>query len=258
MPSLREIQQAFATAMFEDRWESLDGQLVENGLTTRERVTVYRDSVLGNLSDALAAIYPVVASLVGEAFFRMAAREHVRRHPSTSGDLHEYGGDFARFLSAFPPAASLPYLADVARLEWAYHRVFHAADHASLDPGQLAEIAPEEYGALGFVLHPAVRLLASEYPIHRIWAVNQTDYQGDQTVDLGVGGVRLLIARRRSVEMEPLSPGEFVLLKALHAGRPLTEATDNALNAQPGFDLAMALQARVTDGTLVALRHHQL
>ncbi|HSW81885.1 MAG TPA: DNA-binding domain-containing protein, partial [Usitatibacter sp.] len=96
-------------------------------------VAVYRASVAANFSAALAATYPVVRRLVGEAFFAEAARRFVLSHASASGDLTEYGAGFPAFLAAYPHASALEYLPDVARLEWACHECESSPDAAGFD-----------------------------------------------------------------------------------------------------------------------------
>ena len=63
-PSLREIQQAFASSIFGD------GGAASEFLDTHERrFKVYRTSVLETYRQALASIFPVTSRLVGEQFF---------------------------------------------------------------------------------------------------------------------------------------------------------------------------------------------
>ena len=78
----------------------------------------------------------------------------------SSGDLNELGAHLADFLPAFPPAQSLPYLPDVARLEWLAHQAHYAADHAPLDVTALAGSREDDYARLALTLHPAVAVLA--------------------------------------------------------------------------------------------------
>jgi hypothetical protein len=189
---------------------------------------------------------------VGQEFLRYAARSFVPAYPSRSGNLHDFGAEFAQFLEAFAPAAGLPYLPDVARLEWAYHRVFHEASHAPLHLAALAAVDPASYGDLRFRLHPATRLVPSQYPILRIWQVNQEGFDGDALVDLAEGGVRVLVSRPRlDVELQPVDEAEFTLLRELAADRTFAQACEAALEVQTDFDLSASLQRHVLQGTLV-------
>jgi hypothetical protein len=252
MPSLRELQTDFMDAVFTHGDHAVAGSICSDGLPVNECINIYRRNVSTNLRNALQAIYPVVFKLVGPGFFHHAAETYVRRHPSVSGDLNDYGGAFWRFLAAWPPAATLPYLPDTARLEWQVQQVFHAAEHAGLPGERLAGVAAERYGALHFHLHPAVRLFESAYPVHRIWQLNQDGYAGDHTVELSEGGVRLLIQRNAElIELQPLPAGAWVLLQSLATDRCLGEACDAAFRAEPAFDLAGVLQACIGNQVLV-------
>ncbi len=252
MPALHEIQTGFAAGIFDEADVRVADYLLGDEFSGARRLQIYRNNIFASLTAALAAVYPVIARLVGAEFFRYAADQYIRRYPSTSGNLHEFGGEFAAFIGAFAPAAELSYLSDVARLEWACHEAFHAADHAPLALNSLAAVPQEKYPELKFTLHPACRLLDSTYPVLRIWQVNQPDYSGDDSVDLAAGGDRLLIIRRAlTVEIEPLSAGEYALLQALARGRPFAEACEAAFISEALFDLNHCLQKHVTGATLV-------
>ena len=253
MPRLRELQLGFAAALLDGDGDGFDRHIRAAGLSSARRLQVYRHNTVLSLTGALAAVYPVVRRLVGEEFFQYAAAQYIKRHPSRSGDLHEFGEHFPLFLQSFPPTAGLIYLPDVARLEWAYHQVFHAASQRTLDLAALAQVPAERQGELRFRLHPAARLLASAFPILRIWQVNQDDFGGDSTVDLAEGGVKLLIVRRENldIEFETLADGEFSLLRALAGNGDFATACEQALVAQPTLDLPACFHRHVLRGALV-------
>ncbi len=251
MPSLAELQQQFVAQLLRP-----DGDLPEsirpNGLSSAARLGVYRNNTLTGLGKALAAIYPVVERLVGEDFFRHAARVFIRRHPSHCGDVGEYGAGFADFLAEFEPARALGYLPDVAQLEWARHRAARAADHDPLDLAALARVTPDDYESLYFALHPSVRLLESDYPVLRIWQVNQPDYAEEDRVDLREGGCRLLIWRQGlALRQRALPPGEYRLLQALAEELDFGSACEPALAAEPDCGIGELLPRWIVDGVIV-------
>lgn len=256
MPSLRELQRSFVAAtLFGDVAALAGAGVIAGGLDAATRVGVYRNNILGNYRKALAATYPVVLRLVGAPFFNAAIDAFVRAHPSTRGDINRYGGELPRFLAAYPPALELGYLPDVARLEWAIDQANVAADAPPLDLAALGRAPQEKLGELRFALHPSAWLIASPYPILRIWRVNQVDYNGDVAVDLGEGGDALLVLRTaQGVSIEPLAPGEHALLAALSAGATLVCAAKRAAAASPSFDLTASLQRHVAAQAIVAFR----
>ncbi|MDQ2695592.1 MAG: DNA-binding domain-containing protein [Pseudomonadota bacterium] len=250
---LRDLQLDFVRQLLGEADTGLAAQIRAHGLTGGRRLNVYRNNTFISLTEALKAVYPVILRLVGDGFFGYAADQYIRRHPSASGNLHDFGDRWGEFLRGFGPAAGLPYLPDVAALEWAYHRAFHAADHPPLDLAALAAVPVQRHADLTFRLHPSARLLASPYPILRIWQANQPDQDDAPPVDLAEGGVRLLVIRRRlEVTFEPLPEGEWTLLAVLAGGGGFAAACGQALAAQPGFDLPASFRRHVLEGTLAA------
>jgi hypothetical protein len=256
MPSLREIQRGFsATTVFGDNASIASLGIVAGDVGAAERIAIYRNNVLGNYRKALAATYPVVHRLVGATFFNAAVEAFVRAHPSLRGDVNRYGGELARFLSAYPPARELAYLPDVARLEWAIDQASIAADGATLDLATLATVPETTLGELRFKFHPSAQLIASPYPIFHIWQVNQPGHTVDDRVDLGESGDALLIVRSTNgVTVERLSPGSYAFLFALARNLRLADAVERAVAVESSFDLATTLRNHVAAQTLVAFR----
>jgi len=258
MPSLLELQTEFARALVarDERSLMTEWIVAGRGLAPDERIGVYRNNVFSNYRAVLREVYPVVLALVDEPFFKGAADAYVSTYPSRSGNLNDFGGELGDFLAGWPPARQLPYLPDVARLEWAVEHAFHAAEAPLLDLTTLAAVAQEVLPGLHFALHPASRIVRSPYPILRIWQVNQPDFNGDRSANLDAGGDTVLVIRRgATVELERLSPGELELLQALAADLTLAQAHARALEADPALDLTELLRHHVLDGTLVAFHH---
>jgi hypothetical protein len=253
LTTLTTLQTDFVAGIFDKNQKAAVQNIVQNKISSADRLAIYRNNAFSNLRGALQSIYPVVNKLVGDDFFQQAANEFVSATPSTSGDLHDYGEHFTDFLSAYEPAQHLVYLPDVATLEWACHRVFHAADHQGLDLQKLSAIAPEQYGELGFDLHPASALLVSNYPTLAIWQVNQDDYAGDQSVDLNRGGNHLLVSRdiHFVVRVVELSSGDYAFLHSLKEKNMLEVAAENALSVEGKFDLGASLQSFVAQKILI-------
>lgn len=252
--SLRELQERFAAAVYDDATTVL-AHIRPGVFSTARHLQVYRNNTFANLTDALAAVYPVVQRLVGDDFFAYAADRFIRRYPPRSGNLHDFGGELPEFIATFEPAAHLVYLPDVARLEWARHEAFHAADVRPLAVSRLAQVPAVRYDELVFALHPSARLLASPYPILRIWEVNQPDFDGDGAVDLHQDGERVLVIRRQlDVTIERVAPGDFELLRCFASAASLGAAFEAALAADPDFDLMRTLQEHVARGTVSDFR----
>jgi hypothetical protein len=249
--ALRELQCAFADAILSRDIASFANRVRSNRLSGAERMQLYQNNVFISLTQALADVYPVVERLVGNEFFRFMARRFIQGHPSRSGNLHDFGRELPTFLRGLCEARDLPYLGDVAALEWAYHEVFHAGDAPPLDFTQLAQVSAEAQDRLHFRLHPATRLVASRYPILAIWEANQGDEPPQTTIDLDVGADYLIVARRDPDRMiERLAPGEFSFLAEVGAGATLAQACEAALAADPEIDIGTTMGRFVAQRTI--------
>src|SRR5262249_30349874 len=138
MPSLLEVQQAIRVSLVEHNDLQAAACIVGDGLAPEDRLAIYRNTFVSNSVSALRLSYPAVYRLVGGEFFEGAAHIFVHERPPVGAYLDEYGAAFPEFLARFPPAASLVYLPDVARLEWAVNRALHAAD---VEPLEMADLA---------------------------------------------------------------------------------------------------------------------
>jgi hypothetical protein len=241
--SLHDLQQAFAQAIFGGDEEAMAGQVRAQDFSAAQRLQLYRNNSFIGLREALAGVYPVVKQLLGEAFFAQTAAEFVAAHPSTSGNLHDYGGEFADFLARMPTLAQLVYLPDVARLEWAYHSAFHSAREDGFVIDALAGLSEEQAANLKLMISPACYLLRSAYPVLRIWQHNQPDADADEFIGLDAGGVCLALLRDADqVRIHVLTPGIYGLLSALAAGDSLSAACASAVAEEPGCDVSTGLQ----------------
>lgn len=250
MLSLRETQSRFVDALLHEQVDS--SPFIASGRFPAERhLQIYRNNVFESLTAALRAVFPAIEKLVGDGFFRYATHEYTVQHPPTSGNLHDFGHSFAAFLEAFPPAQQHEYLADVARLEWAWHEAFHAADAPALDPASLAAVPPAQYPSLRFQLHPSARLMASRFPVATIWEANIGNDAAPPAINLDSGPDRLLIIRRGlNVMVERLGEAEHALLEAMARNDSFGAACESVLACDPDFDLSRCLRDHVRRATL--------
>lgn len=255
MPSLEELQQDICDAICGSDDARLSDLIAGDGMDPGARLRIYRNHAIITLTDALKATYPVICRLVSEGFFAYAAHEFMREHMPEKPSLAQYGGAFPDFLAEFPPCRDFPYLADVARLEWAINEALHADGIVAIGRRELSGISAADAPRLVLTLHPSVRLLDSRWPIERIWRANQTNGDPDLAIDLDSGGVRLQVQRRADrVILKSLTECEFAFLQALANGAPLADAADAALRIDLLFDLTVALGTLLEEGGVVGFR----
>ena len=247
---LCQLQSHFQVAVRKpEQTPSILSAIQEQGaLAAGERFDIYRSSIIGNHIKALRDIYCVCEKLVGSDFFTAMAEKYVMATESDASDLGEFGSAFSNFISSFPPSQSLPYLPDVTRLEWCWHLAYHGADIEPLEANMFQQAAAVQGEQLTFHLAKNIYLLRSRYPVHKIWEVNQENFQGDEVVDLAMGGVRLLIWRPElDVSIQKLTQAEWALLESIANGHDLGSICQDLTH----LDVAALLPQCVQNGWLI-------
>jgi hypothetical protein len=249
---LEHTQILFANALADSTHAAaLLGELDTADPRTAERIDLYRGNVSAVWEKALANAFPVIKQLVGEEFFDGLARAYGRACPSRSGDLNEFGDRFAEFLVTFAHAQSLPYLSDVARLEWLAHRAHYAADAAPIDRARLAAMPPETLLATCFAVHPACAWIASTYPIATLWQAHQPDASVALPATLEQSEHALVVRPKWRVEVVLCGRAEIAALAALRAGADMASAIEAAMQVDASFDFAGALLRWIACAILV-------
>lgn len=215
---------------------------IVRGANASERFNIYRNNVATSLIDALAATFPVVAELVGEAFFKAMARAYAHQNPPQSPVLLAYGSGFAEFVDSFVPGNDLPYLADVARFEWLWSEAYHAGDAIAVSIDELEALGGEKLGEAVFEIHPTLRVFRSEWPVISIWHA----HQGDGDAREGLAQIEMaaecgvIVRAELSVDVRRVPIEAFDAIETLREGQSLEMAAE-ALGAARNPDRFGAL-----------------
>ena len=237
---------AFARALLDPSLPPPCGWKARNGSDAGVRFGIYRNNVMHGLIQVLADTFPVVRQLVGEPFFRAMAGQFVREHPPASPLMHHYGAALPGWMAGFEPAAALPYLPDVARLEQARLCALHAADAEPADRLVLDAWmqAPQRLLHASLQVHPSLAVVRSSHPIVSLWHAHQFD---DDARDALLGNVPLdqaesaIVFRHASgdVFVLALPEGDAELTAALAAGATLGAAQGAHPQADPARTFAL-------------------
>lgn len=254
MPELLEVQHGFARALREadsgghaSRWLQGDADSIE------QRLTIYRDNVVASATKALAAAHPVLRRVVGAEAFDGLVRSYQELRPSSSGDLNDYGADFASVLVASPRTRSMPCLPDLARLEWLVHRAYGAEDAKAWDPAELASLEPERQDSIRFDWAAGTAVFESAYPLARIWAIHQAGYEGEFSVDWSARETSLVAREGLHVTVSALAAGDAAFMVKALEGASLGVCAGVALEVDPGFDLGAMLSRTIAAGLVCGL-----
>jgi len=223
-------------------WEAhLIGTLVNPALDEEARgVAVYRNARQVILRNALAGAYPVCRALVGEDCFDAIVRDTLAAQASTSPNLHHYGDALPEVIAQSSLADSVPYLADVARLEWCVHWAHYAPDAEVALPD--ASVLSQPADAIRAGLVDGARRLASRWPVVSIWRAHQPGADiALSDINLAVGEAAAITVRGHRVVVLDLDAATATFLAACDATTSLQAALDYTLATQADFDLTACL-----------------
>jgi hypothetical protein len=155
---------------------------------------------------ALEQTYPKLREAIGAEAFHRAAEQHLAGDEVLARSLDTLGEGLHRHLDHAGAR-------DLARLEWAWLLVYHAADATSLDLGTVTALDPEALIALRIIRHPATQIVVHEGD-DRQTLLARPDAEV-QTTDLTPASEKLLDRCNQAVAMGELL-NEFAPAAVLH------------------------------------------
>lgn len=250
------IQSAWAAALLHPCEPCPTGLRTHNGSDPTRRLGVYRNNVVVSLVDALASTFPVTQELVGREFFRTMAQRFVREQPPRSPVLMRYGARLPDFIASFAPAAQLPYLGDVARLEWMRLQALHAADSLPLATEAVAACLadPDALTGTRWQLAPCLQCFSSTYAAVSAWAAHQpASGLALENVLMEQPQCAWIFRSGLDVMVWETDPGTYTLAAAFRAGASMAQALADAQAVQEDFDMSYALAQLLRHGLVVDL-----
>ncbi|MEK7661826.1 MAG: DNA-binding domain-containing protein [Pseudomonadota bacterium] len=167
--------------------ETIQKTLIEDIHNVSRNLAPYLDESIANIGaridifannrkfghlDLLASIYPTTKQLLGEDFFDAIAKDFIAGTAQASGNRHEYGGDFARFLASHSRLEKMQYVGEVAAIEWMHFGANLADDAAAITIGEIA--AKMEAGEVfGLALHPSATHISCNWNALEICQAHQ-------------------------------------------------------------------------------------
>ncbi len=251
-PSAEFDQGAFVRALLDPELPPPSGLEARHGFAPERRFAVYRNNVCVGLIDALADRFPVCRQLVGDEFFRAMAHCYMREFLPRTPMLFEYGDGFATFVASFEPARELPYLSDIARLEYAVGQAYHAEDAVPLPIDVIRAIPPDQLAGATAALHSSTHVISSKYPIVSIWRRHMSN-EDLAPLELDHGEEALVVRPQLAVSVTALPTGGSAFVHALEEGRTFREAVTAASGVAADFDLTGCLQELILAEAFTAI-----
>lgn len=221
-------------------WSEIDSQSLIRPIGScdqQRRFNIYRNNRMSSLIEVLGSTYPALHRLVGDEFFKASAKAFIEAQPPSQPVMAEYGREFGQFMSALPTVSALPYLRDVAELEWWHLQAYHCEDAAVFEVTQLSNIRPESVMDIVFNCHPALNLIESNWPVGSIWMRSSSIGDSfDTPIDMQQGEGVIITRPELQVRVSIISHAAIVFLRSIQQGKSLGAAAERALEADATFD----------------------
>ncbi len=241
MQPLKDVQKMMMCCLDGSSTTQAPSFLSQKKKSATPPLEIYRQSVLGNHLSAFAEIYPVISQLVGESFFEHVFGQYFNSNQHQSYDVSDYGEHFGDFLDGFKACDPLPYLPDVARLEWFCHKACLGPSYLVDSFEALTLMDEQTLQRVCFKMPPSSFLIESSYPILEIYEINQLDKSDVAPIDISQkGGCQLFVWRSGlDLRIDLLSKLEYFYLDCCQKGWTL-EDTIQALILQHGVSDSMS------------------
>lgn len=253
-------QQMLLRALWQDARPGVLAGWTRDGEAFTRGLQAYRANAGALAERALAAAYPTLRQLIGEESFAGLARAFWHQHAPQRGDIALWGAELPAFIAAADQLAEEPYLADVARLEWAVHRAQTAADAADASaaaPGLQALAKPDAPQPL-LQAQPGTTLVESTHPVVSIWQAHRA------TGPDSFASARQALAEQRPesalvwregwvVRVVAVTVAELAFTRAVLQAQPLGEAL---AAAGPDSNFGTWLLQALQRGWLAGVAHH--
>ncbi|WP_417487193.1 putative DNA-binding domain-containing protein [Maricaulis sp.] len=213
-------------------------------------LAIYRNNVARAAIEALRAAYPAVNRLTGDQFFSPMAKAYWQDHPPRTRTLTLYGAGFADHVRRYEPASSLPYLADIARLDRVWLEALHAVDVEPCQARTIAAMPPQDVPVLAPGLHPSVRILHLDWPVYDVWEAHRADREGGEYRLTPQPEAVIVHRPRLQVRSARLTRAIAVFLDQLDAGHSIEQSSITASLQDPNFDVAAAFGDALAAGYL--------
>lgn len=203
---------------------------------------------------ALAAAYPTLQQLLGDGACAALARAFWQAQPPARGDIAQWGAALPGFIASDPQLAGEPYLADVARLDWAVHQAEQAGEPCEAPTG-LDLLASTEPEGLWLQLAAGTAVVCSPHPVATLWRAHRSP-AADRFAPVRAAFANrtaecALVWRdgyRTQVTALPATVAAFT--QAVLTGQSLGQALESA---DPGFAFEPWLLAALQQGWLTAV-----
>jgi len=249
MQSLSDTQAAFRDAVTRGSYDGVLATL-RCPADRQARLDIYRRHHRESFRRHLRGRYPTLEWLLGTDHLVALADETLRQSPPRSPSMAEYGQELVDTLlrggGGLPP-----YIADVARLDWALGCVSVAVDGDAIGLEALASVPAETLDGVTLTLQPGLSHVTAGWPVDELVQLRLADAAPEQLAFAACDTHLELRGARGRFSLRRLARGDFTFRARLAAGETLGHAAEAALEREASFGVAAALAALFSEGLVI-------
>jgi hypothetical protein len=201
------------------------------GLSPADRLEIYREQFWLRHVANLVDDFPTLGWVTGAPAFRELAATYLEAYPPRTWELQRLGADLPAYVACHSRWGRDALAVDACRLDWTFMEAFDAADTPPLDLSVLAGAQEDAVTMARVSLHPSLRLLALEHPVHELRETVKRAVGGGEAIERPAEAPTLVVVWRDAacvLKALPIDPAAFALLSELAAGTPLGQACERA------------------------------
>lgn len=237
--SLKILQEKFAEYILSNRDDNISRYLsdaVSDGKIQKiSALNIYKNNYKQLMVQNLSNIFPTVKKLVGTDFFAQMVINYSLLHPPRTGILLNYGDSFPEYISMLPNLQELPYLSEVALLDWLINLCHHSkANEVNLKNIYNTLVERQDFDQVYFKLLDNVYLLHSVYAVDLIYEFcKKQDYKNTEQLDYSVREANVIVYKNANeVNVQNVTDIAFQFLQLVKAEKTFAETLEILLECQ--------------------------
>lgn len=219
---LKTWQAHFIHTLSNESTETLLAHYCTTTNSISSRIAAYKNNKSGTLISWLENIYQQVLALVGSHYFTQLGTSYISATPLKTSNFSDYSRHFPnhlqQLLTTRPELSDLPYLADVAQLDWHLHQSYYAENRKAFDLAGFSQLSESQQLRSSLQAAPDLVSMSSPWPLYELWEFHT---KGGEAPKINTGGHAhaILIYRDQfKPKIKPISITEHSLLLAIQQG----------------------------------------
>lgn len=212
----KKYQELFVSSVLNEL-ENFPQEINENiipigKINSSKVLSVYSNDYKYRMLEVLQGNFETLWMVLGDERFEAVAFDFIKKFPSQSYDLNDYGSALAHYLSLQSELLDeIPFLVDLANFEMAFWKIFHAPNPPNL---RIEDFSQERILNSYFEFDFSVKLLKFEHNVFPLFEYKDktlTDFLENNSPEIVLRGAYYLIFKK-----------DFIIIK-----KNLTEAQFN-------------------------------